>query len=177
MTMGATGFTRLAGRAGVLATFFAVIFYFELLASDGWEPHAGTVLSAFALVACLLVFTVGLIARHRGLWWVRPVVYLFATSLALLLLGAMWSPFAVLAFWIAGLTYGGVLLGVFLQGDLPRPAAFLVLLASMSDRDLGGFLTFLTGLAGFIGYTWLALAMAREPVADTVRPDVVPIAA
>ncbi len=138
MTVGATGFTRLAGWFGVVGLALGVAAFFAVV-TGGSSPGGGTYLLLFAAFSCGFVFLAGLIARHRGRWWTTKVTWVLLSGVALGVVGLLFQvwAFAHLGRWLVGLAVASVMLGVFLEGELPRKATFLILVTAWSGRDGG----------------------------------------
>ena len=172
MTTGATGFTRAAGLAGLLSVVLVVGGIATMFSDDPFDRGSQVLmLAAFILaLVCGVIFSIGLIARHRGLWWVPVAVSLLvpSTTIWILSLGVgRENPISTVAAWVMGLTLTGVMLGVFLAGELPRRATFLMLVAGAFDREDGpAYLVLFTAVIGMIGFVSLAWAMSREPLAE-----------
>jgi len=179
MTTGATGFTRAAGWAGLLALLLMVDNIAAPSRAYGWGAGASMRAESMLALVCGVIFFIGLIARHRGLWWVTVAVWLLAPSAAIglvfLLGGAGDDPIVGVAAWVMRLTLAGVMLGVFLAGELPRPATFLLLVTGALDREEGwAYLGLATMVISLTGYAWLAWAMTREPLDELVHGSPVP---
>jgi len=175
MTTGATRFTRFAGRAGVLATLLSALMFAEVFARDSNPIAARDRSEAFmiATIVCGVVFVLGLIARHRGLWWVPVVAWILTGSVVFSLLSFMTGTrgLVTFAFWVGGLSLSGAMLGVFLAGELPRVPLFLMLITEGFDRDTPVPVAIASLVAGLVGFTWLAMVMAREPLAGSEPRD------
>lgn len=154
---GATGFTRASGLVGLLA--IPAMLVWMMLATSG--TNRGTVL--FGVLAFVVVMavvpTVGLLVRHRGEWWVRPVAALHVLAILFWLAGASGRT----ATAVSGLAFTALLLGVFLVGELPRWAPACVLLAMPLDRTPLDWVGAVLSAVGFFALLW---AMWREPAAD-----------
>ena len=171
MTTGATRFTRMAGWFGVVGLALGVAAFFAAVTGGGPSPGGGGYLLLLVAFGCGIVFLAGLIARHRGLWWTGAVTWVLLGGIAIGVVGFLGEAgaFAVLGTWLSGLAIASLLLGAFLAGELPRGALFLVLVTAVT-RD-HGFLAFVGGLIGFVGYVRLAIAMASEPLGEDVGRD------
>lgn len=171
---GATRFTRMTGAAGMIMALLGVTSFVEITLRDlhpaqlrDYQTYMLTSLAFFA------VFAVGLLVRHRGLWWARGAATILALSVVVVLIYATGdsgptSPDVVVAIRVATLTLYGVMLGVLVAGELPRPATFVVLLSQASNRGKDPFvLEVATDLIGLVGFAWLAWVMWREPLDDS----------
>ncbi|HEV2890669.1 MAG TPA: hypothetical protein VGX28_09865 [Frankiaceae bacterium] len=146
-----TPFTRKVGLVALVAEPLA--FVLVLTMHGVRRDDAATLVGVVAAVHVL--WWLGLLVRHAGHWWARPILLAALFSLA----GALVAgTLGALALSVA--TYA-LILGVLAAGELPRPAAALVLLAWPATMYASSALGELMGL---VGHLWLAWALAREPL-------------
>lgn len=164
---GATPFTRTAGAMGLAIVPAILLAVVAAMASVLDAPLLTFVafLGFAVLVVCSPVFFVGLLARHRGQWWVLPVAVL--TTLSLVAgLGRAHGLSQVLGAAATIL----VAYGIAKAGTLPRGAAVPFLLGAVGALMLGSTpLASILLLVGLAGVLLLAWAMWREPLPGEAR--------
>ena len=160
---GATYFTRRAGAAGLLALAVSPVVLFASMATFagvfGGVAVAVLVLGLAVTVVCALVSYAGLLLRHRGESWVRPVVVLTAASVVLAIAGRRAEADGVA-------DAAGVVLafGLLSAREMPRKACAALLAGALGSLLLTGEAALLAAVPSLVGIAHVSWTMWREPL-------------